>query len=170
MRRGASRCARIALLFVTLRIWRMARSLSLRLGLETALSRLRFLALASLQAPLCAYPPRFSLVALAGVEPTSPGYGPGVLPLHDSAIWRRAEVPTPNLSINRISNPFRPPGRFALRMAPAEGLEPSCPKGRRFSGPVRYQFRCKLAYEYHGCASPRSVETSALVISVVLDH
>ena len=31
-------------------------------------------------------------------------------------------------------------------MAPAEGLEPSDPEGRRFSRPLRYQLRCTPAY------------------------
>lgn len=123
----------------------------------------------------------FLLVAETGVEPVYPEHESGVLPLHHPAIWRRAEVPTPNLSVNRISNPSRPPRRFTLRMtqprccfgwvgrkphkhlrhnhlAPAEGLEPSCPCGRRFSGPLRYQFRYKLAY-----GGPSGIRTHTLI-------
>ena len=50
-----------ALCVVMLRVGRMAGSLSLRLGLETAALRLRFLVLATAQASLCAYPAHFLL-------------------------------------------------------------------------------------------------------------
>ena len=55
-----------ALCVVMLRVGRMAGSLSLRLGLETAALRLRFLVLATAQASLCAYPAHFLLSCCGG--------------------------------------------------------------------------------------------------------
>ena len=100
---------RSALLAVTLRVGRMAGTLSLRLGQNTdLLCRSWFFALAALQAALCAYPSRFF---------------PNSAQVELSVIFTSTNCPISDLSPSRWTS--RPPGVRAVRLCRESFPSPS---------------------------------------------